>query len=168
MATITFKGQPIHTIGKLPEKGEQAPDFQLTKNDLKEINRQDFTDRILVLSIFPSIDTPVCAKATRQFNEYANQLKNVTIIGVSQDTPFALNRFCAAEGLEHVITTSSFRHPEFAKDYGVLIIDSPLKGFLSRAVIVIDQANRVCYSEQVPEITNEPNYDKVINAITSK
>lgn len=166
MSLITLKGQPINTIGNLPIMGDIAPDFTLTKSDFSEVKLVDL-DCTVILSVFPSIDTSVCSTSTRKFNEYAAHLQNVVIICVSMDLPFALSRFCAAEGIENIIMTSAYRHPEFGQNYGVTIIDGPLEGLLSRAVVVINKDRRVLYSEQVPEIGQEPHYDQVISAYQS-
>lgn len=165
MSKITLKGQPINTIGKLPITGDIAPEFVLTKDDFNELKLDDLLGKTVILSIFPSIDTSVCSKSTRRFNEYATKLKNVAIVCVSADLPFALKRFCDAEGLENITMTSSYRHPEFGTNYGVTIVDGPLKGLLSRAVIVISDDGKVLYSEQVPEITQEPRYETLIAAL---
>ena len=167
MSTITLKGQPIHTIGQLPITGDVAPEFNLTKDDFSEIKLDDLLGKTIILSIFPSIDTSVCARSTRVFNESATKLPNTSVVCISADLPFALKRFCAAEGLDNIIMTSTYRHPEFGENYGVTIIDGDLKGLLSRAVVVINPEGRVIYSEQVPEIAQEPRYEQVLAAITS-
>lgn len=158
MSTITFKGNPIHTIGSLPEIGEDAQEFTMVSSDLSEKNLADFTGKRVVLNIFPSIDTGICAASARKFNEEASSLHNTVVINVSRDLPFALSRFCAAEGLNNVETLSDFRG-NFGEDYGVTITDSPFKGLLSRAVVVLDEKGKVIYTEQVPEIGQEPNYE---------
>ena len=162
MATITFKGNPIHTIGELPAMGSQAPDFTLTKIDLSEIHLKDFLGKKLVLSIFPSIDTATCATAERQFDTKLNQLENVILLCISADLPFAQKRFCAAEHLTKVIPASVFRSSEFGTQYGVTILEGPLTGLLSRAVIVLDEQGKIIYREQVKEIAHEPNYDAIL------
>ena len=158
MAQITFKGSAINTIGELPAAGSTAPDFTLVKQDLLETILADYKGQRLVLNIFPSIDTGVCATSVRTFNEKAAGLENTTVLCVSADLPFAQGRFCGAEGIENIETASSFR-AAFGDHYGALIADGPLAGLLSRAVIVIDEAGTVIYVEQVPEIAQEPDYD---------
>ncbi len=164
MATITFKGTPIHTIGKLPAQGSSAPDFVLVKQDLSETVLADYKGKRLVLNIFPSIDTGVCAMSVRKFNEKAAALKNTVVLCVSMDLPFAQSRFCGAEGIKNVVTASSFRSA-FGDHYGVTIADGPLAGLLSRAVIVVSETGKVIYTEQVPEIAQEPNYDAALAAL---
>jgi len=157
MAKITFKGTPIHTIGELPAKGSAAPDFTLVKQDLSEAALSDYKGKRLVLNIFPSIDTGVCAVSVRTFNEKAAALKNTVVLCVSMDLPFAQSRFCGAEGIKNVTPASAFR-AAFGDHYGVTIADGPLAGLFSRAVVVIDEKGRVIYAEQVPEIAQEPDY----------
>ncbi|MGV4413434.1 thiol peroxidase [Chryseobacterium sp. T1] len=164
MADITFKGNPIHTVGQLPEVGTEAKDFTLVASDLSEKKLSDYQGKKVVLNIFPSIDTGVCAASARQFNKEASSLENTVVINVSKDLPFALNRFCAAEGLNNVEVLSDFRG-RFGEDYGVTLLDSPLHGLLSRAVVVLDENGKVVYTEQVSEIGQEPNYDNAINAV---
>ncbi|MEG2078989.1 thiol peroxidase (atypical 2-Cys peroxiredoxin) [Chryseobacterium piscicola] len=158
MSTITFKGTPINTIGNLPEVGKNAQEFTMVAGDLSEKNLADYTGKRVVLNIFPSIDTGICAASARKFNEEASALDNTVVINVSRDLPFALSRFCAAEGLKNVETLSDFRG-NFGEDYGVTITDSAFKGLLSRAVVVLDEKSKVIYTEQVPEIGQEPNYE---------
>ena len=165
MATITLQGNPIHTYGNLPEKGKSAPDFKLSRTDLSDISLHEFGGKKLVLNIFPSLDTPVCATSIRKFNAAAEKEANTTVICISKDLPFAHARFCATEGLKNVISASAFRNEDFGKDYGVLIMDGPLAGLLSRAVVVLDEKGTVIYSEQVPDIVNEPAYDAALNAL---
>jgi thioredoxin-dependent peroxiredoxin len=164
MATITFKGTPIHTIGELPAKGSSAPDFALVKQDLSETVLADYKGKRLVLNIFPSIDTGVCAMSVRKFNEKAAALKNTVVLCVSMDLPFAQSRFCGAEGIKNVVPASSFRSA-FGDHYGVTIADGPLAGLLSRAVVVVSETGKVLYTEQVPEIAQEPNYDAALAAL---
>ena len=161
MASITLKGNPIHTCGDLPKVGSTAPDFTLVKNDLSTASLVAYAGKKKVLSVFPSVDTPVCATSVRKFNERAAALANTVVLNISADLPFAQKRFCAAEGITGVETLSVFRS-SFAKDYGLEIADGPLAGLCSRAIIVLDENNKVVYSEQVPEITQEPDYDKAI------
>jgi thiol peroxidase len=163
MATITLKGNTIHTIGNLPAKGSIAPDFKLTKTDLTETVLSDYTGKRLVLNIFPSLDTRTCAASVRQFNTMAQNLKNTVVLCISMDLPYAHKRFCTTEGLDNVITASVFRSPEFGKDYGVTITDGTMSGLLSRAVVIIDEHKKVIYTEQVPEISQEPDYDKALS-----
>ncbi len=165
MTTITFKGNPVHTIGKLPEIGVVAPEFTLTKADLSDIKLKDFHGKKIILNIFPSLDTPVCAQSVRTFNKEAVQLPNTMVICVSMDLPFAYTRFCNAEGINNIITASDFRHKKFGDSYGVCIKDGPLAGLLSRAVVIIDPQGKVSYTEQVPEITQEPNYQAALKAL---
>ena len=164
MSKITFKGNPINTVGNLPEVGTEAKEFVMVSSDLAEKNLADFTGKKVVLNIFPSIDTGVCAASARKFNEEASKLENTVVINVSRDLPFALSRFCAAEGLNNVETLSDFRG-NFGEDYGVTLEDSPLKGLLSRAVVVLDEKSKVIYTEQVPEIAQEPNYEAALSAL---
>ena len=164
MAKITFKGTPIQTCGELPAKGTVAPDFTLVKQDLSETVLADYKGKNLVLNIFPSIDTGVCAMSVRQFNEKAAGLKNSVVLCVSMDLPFAQSRFCGAEGIKNVTTASVFRSA-FGDHYGVTIADGPLAGLLARAVVVIDASGKVVYTELVPEIAQEPDYTAALAAI---
>lgn len=164
MANITFKGNPIHTVGNLPEVGTQAKDFTLVASDLSEKKLSDYQGKKVVLNIFPSIDTGVCAASARHFNQDASSLDNTVVVNVSRDLPFALSRFCAAEGLNDVDVLSDFRG-SFGEDYGVTLEDSPLHGLLSRAVVVVDENGKVIYTEQVPEIGQEPNYADALAAV---
>ncbi|MCW1961605.1 thiol peroxidase [Chryseobacterium viscerum] len=162
--TITLKGNEVHTIGTLPSVGTTVKDFALVDSGLAVKTLETFAGKKKVFNIFPSIDTPTCAASSRKFNEEASKLDNTVVINVSKDLPFALGRFCAAEGLNNVETLSDFRS-SFGDDYEVTIADSPLKGLLSRAVIVTDENNKVVYTEQVPEIADEPNYDAALAAL---
>ena len=164
MATVTLGGNPVKTSGELPKVGSKAPDFKLVKTDLSTATLADFSGNQLVLNIFPSIDTGVCAASAREFNKEASSLENTVVINVSRDLPFALNRFCAAEGLDHVEVLSDFRG-NFGEDYGVTLTDSPFRGLLSRAVVVLDETGKVMYTEQVPEIGQEPNYAEAVHAL---
>ena len=164
MANITLHGNPVHTIGNLPEVGSSVKDFKLVNVDLKEQTNQDFSGKKTIFNIFPSIDTGVCQAAARKFNEEASGLENTVVLNVSKDLPFALNRFCAAEGFDNVVNLSDYRGT-FGDDYGVKISDSPMAGLLSRAVIVADENGKVLYTEQVPEIAQEPNYEAALNAL---
>lgn len=162
MAKITLGDNNMTTIGELPKVGSTAPDFTLVATDLTEKNLADYAGQTLILNVFPSIDTSVCAQSTRSFNEKMNQLENTRVLCISKDLPFALDRFCGAEGLDNVITLSDFRG-NFGKDYEVEINYGLLSGLLSRAVIIIKDS-KVIYTEQVPEIAQEPNYDAAIAA----
>lgn len=164
MATITLRGNPIETSGELPAVGSAAPAFTLTKGDMSELSSADLAGQRVVLNIFPSIDTGVCATSVRTFNKLAAGLDDTRIICVSADLPFALGRFCGAEGIENVSTASVFRS-SFGEDYGVLMVDGPLRGLLARSVVVVDGAGKVLHSELVPEIAREPDYDAAIAAL---
>ena len=164
MAEITLKGNAVQTIGQLPEIGLSVRDFALVNDKLEVKTLADYDGKKKIFNIFPSIDTGICAESARKFNEKAGGLDNTVVINVSKDLPFALGRFCAAEGLNHVETLSDFRGT-FGDDYGVTMMDSPMKGLLSRAVIVTDETGKVIYKEQVPEIAQEPNYDNALNAL---
>ena len=162
MAKISSRGEIVETSGELPDVGTSAPDFTLRKADLSPVTLADYAGSRLVLNIFPSIDTPTCAKSVRQFNERAAALPDTRVLCVSADLPFALGRFCAAEGIEHVETASVYRAPEFGLDYGVYMDDGRLAGLLARAVVVVDESGRVAHRELVPEIAQEPDYQAVI------
>jgi thioredoxin-dependent peroxiredoxin len=161
MATITLKGSAIHTSGTLPARGSQAPDFKLVRADLSDATLTTYSGKKKLLNIFPSIDTGTCAMSVRKFNAEAGQLSGVAVLNISADLPFAQKRFCGAEGIESAETLSTFRST-FAQDYGLQITDGPLAGLCSRSVIVLDEENRVLYSEQVPETTTEPNYEAAL------
>ncbi|MDX1573587.1 MAG: thiol peroxidase [Methylophaga sp.] len=163
MATVKLKGNPIETVGELPKVGDKAPGFNLVKDDLSEVQLGDMKGR-LVLNIFPSVDTDTCAMSVRQFNSKAAALENTTVLCVSKDLPFALGRFCGAEGLENVVVGSAFRS-KFGEDYGVTFKTGPLTGLLSRAVVVIDENGKVTYTQQVAETTEEPDYDAALKAL---
>ncbi len=162
MAKITLKGNPINTNSELPKIGSKAPDFKLTTADLKDVSLADFKGKKKLLNIFPSIDTPTCAMSTRKFNEQAAKYANTALLMVSADLPFAMSRFCGAENTKTVQTLSMMRDRHFAKDYGVLITEGPLTGITARAVVVLDENDKVLYTELVPEIANEPNYEKAL------
>jgi thiol peroxidase len=164
MATITFKGNPVQTSGTLPAKGTKAPDFRLTGSDLKDVGLADFAGRVKILNIVPSLDTGVCAASARAFNKAAASLGNVVILTISRDLPFAQKRFCEAEGIDKVVTLSELRDREFGKTYGVEMITGPLAGLLSRAVVVLNKDNTVVYTQQVPEIAQEPDYESALLA----
>jgi thiol peroxidase len=165
MAKITLKGNSINTIGELPEVGSQIPGFTLTGTDLSEVTSGDYQGKKVVLNIFPSLDTPVCAASVRKFNVEAGQLDNTVVLCISKDLPFAHNRFCAAEGLENVVSAAEYKTPDFGNDYGVLISDGPLAGLFSRAVVIADENGKVIYTEQVPEIGQEPDYESALAAL---
>ena len=164
MAEIAFKGNPVHTTGELPAVGSQAPAFELVAGDLSNATLDTYAGTKKVLNVFPSIDTPVCATSVRMFNEKAAGKDGVVVLNVSADLPFAAGRFCAAEGIEGAHTLSTFRS-DFAKAYGLEISDGPLAGLCSRAVLVIDENDAVVHAEQVPEITQEPDYDAALAAL---
>jgi thiol peroxidase len=165
MSTITLNGTELKTAGTLPAIGTQAPDFTVTKTDLGEIHLRDYLGKKVLLNVFPSLDTPTCAEAMRQFNNIAKQLPEVLILCISADLPFAQKRFCLAESLSNVYCASVFRHPDFGKKYGVTIIDQPLQGLLSRAILALDEKGNIIYTEQVKEISQEPDYQAVMKAI---
>ena len=165
MAQITFKGTLVETVGSLPAKGTEAPFFCLVKTDLSEAGPADFAGKRLVLNIFPSLDTAVCASSVRRFNQEASSLDNTVVLCISADLPFAHSRFCEAEGLKNVVSLSVFRSPEFGKDYGVTITTGPLKGLLSRAIVIIDADGIVRHTQQVAEIVDEPNYAEALKAL---
>jgi len=165
MAQITHAGNPIHTNGDLPKVGSAAPDFKLQDADLKDLSLADFKGKKKLLNIVPSLDTPTCALSTKKFNEQAAKHPNTVMLIVSADLPFAQKRFCSAENTDKVKTLSTMRSRNFSKDYGVLITDGLLAGITARAVVVIDENDKVVYTELVPEIKQEPNYDKALAAL---
>jgi thiol peroxidase len=165
MATVTLKGTPIHTIGDLPAVGAAAPDFKLVDGDLKDVSLASFQGKKKVLNIVPSLDTSVCATSTRKFNEKASGLPNTVVLVVSSDLPFAAKRFCTTEGLKNVVPLSLMRSRDFGKAYGVLITDGPLQGITARAVVVLDEKDKVVYRQLVPEIGQEPDYDGALKAV---
>lgn len=164
MSEITFKGNKVNTIGKLPQVGETAKDFALVGTDLSVKSLGDFSGR-LVLNIFPSLDTGVCATSVRKFNERAAGLENTTVLCISKDLPFAHGRFCTSEGINNVVNLSEFRNNDFGTAYGVTMVDGPLAGLLSRSVVVLDENKKVIYTQQVPEIVEEPDYDSALAAL---
>ena len=164
MATVTLGGEPISVGGNFPRAGDSAHSFMLVDKDLKDVSLSSFWGKRKILNIVPSLDTPVCAESTRKFNEAASSLPNTVVLVISADLPFAQNRFCGAEGLENVITLSTMLGRDFHKDYGVMIMDPPLSGLTARAVIVLDENDKVVYSQLVPEIKQEPNYDAALAA----
>lgn len=165
MSKVTFKGTNVNISGNLPKVGTAAPDFTLVKDDLSELSLADLKGKHVVLNIFPSLDTGVCAASVRKFNQEASKMNNTVVLAVSADLPFASGRFCTTEGIKNVIPVSVYRNPEFAKNYGVLMTDGPLKGLLARSVVVIDPKGNISYTELVPEITQEPNYQAAINSV---
>lgn len=162
MAQITLKGNPINTIGNLPKAGSKAPTFTLVKDDLSIKSLSDYKGQRVILNIFPSLDTGTCAASVRRFNAEASKLENTVVLCISKDLPFAQARFCGAEGLKDVHNLSDFRTGQFGKDYGVEIIDGPLAGLESRAVVILDEEGTVVYTQQVPEIIDEPNYETAL------
>ena len=166
MAQVTLKGNPIHTNGDLPAVGAKAPDFKLTGGDLKDVTLADYRGKRKVLNIVPSLDTSVCATSTRKFNERAGKLANTVVLVVSADLPFASKRFCTTEGLQNVVPLSLMRDKNFAKDYGILIQDGPLQGICARAVVVLDENDKVVHRQLVPEIGQEPDYDAALKAFS--
>ncbi len=167
MSTVTFKGSPVTITGDMPALGSQAPDFVLTAADLSDVRLADLKGTKLLLNIFPSIDTEVCAASVRRFHEAASAQPNLILLAISADLPFAHKRFCAAEGIDRVRTLSTFRAPGFGADYGVLISSAPLAGLLTRAVLVLDPQHRVIYTQRVAEIAQEPDYAAALQACTA-
>jgi thiol peroxidase len=165
MATITSRGETIETSGELPVVGDAAPDFLLRKADLSPVSLAEYSGSRLVLNIFPSIDTPTCAKSVRQFNKRASSMPNTHVLCVSADLPFALSRFCGAEGIDKVETASVYRTSGFGQDYGVFMPEGRLGGLLARALVVVDETGKVIHTELVPEIAQEPDYDAAIAAL---
>lgn len=165
MATVTLKGNAIKTSGELPKVGTKAPDFSLTANDLSTKKLSDFAGSKVVLNIFPSVDTGTCAQSVRQFNKEASEMKNTKVLCISHDLPFAHARFCGAEGLENVISLSDYKDGSFGKSYGLNFVSGPLETLHSRCVIVLDEKGTVLYTEQVPEIVDEPNYEAALKAL---
>ncbi len=165
MAQITLKGNQINTSGELPEMGAFGHEFKLTGNDLQDKTLKDFAGKRIVLNIFPSLDTPTCAMSVRRFNAEAAKLNNTVVLCISRDLPFAMARFCVAEGISNVVTLSEFRDMNFGKDYGLEIMDSPMASLLARAVIILNEKGVVIYQELVPEIAQEPDYDKAIKVL---
>ncbi|MBD5214390.1 MAG: thiol peroxidase [Bacteroidales bacterium] len=168
MATIYFSGTECHTFGELPRVGSAAPEFRLVTPALEEVTKETYAGKRVVLNIFPSLDTAVCATSVRRFNKEAAALDNTVVLAVSVDLPFAAGRFCTAEGITNVTPASAFREPEFAKNYGVLIVDGPLKGLLARAVVIIDEKGNIAYADMNHEVTEEPHYDEALNVLKGK
>ena len=166
MATVTLKGNPVNIGGNLPQPGQTAPDFQLADAKRNLLSLANFAGKRKVLNIFPSIDTPTCATSVRTFNQKAGALNNTVVLCISADLPFAQSRFCGAEGIDNVVTLSTFRDTaKFARDYGVQIVDSSLAGLTARAVVALDENNKVLHSELVGEIADEPNYEAALSAL---
>ena len=162
MSQITLGGQAVNTIGNLPSVKSKAPAFTLVKQDLSELSLSDLKGKNVILNIFPSLDTSTCAASVRKFNKEAASLSNTVILAVSADLPFAAGRFCTTEGIENVIPVSVFRDQAFARDYGVLLVDGPLKGLLARSLVVVNSEGEVVYTELVSEIKDEPNYEAAL------
>jgi thioredoxin-dependent peroxiredoxin len=165
MGKVSLKGNPVKTSGSLPEKGTIAPGFTLVKSDLGNLSLAEMKGKKIILNIFPSLDTSVCATSVRKFNQLAAGKPNVTVLAISKDLPFAHGRFCSTEGITNVITLSGFRDSEFGKAYGINLMDGPLAGLYARSVVVIDEKGKVIYNQLVPEITQEPDYDSAIAAL---
>lgn len=165
MSNVTLGGDPITVSGTLPQPGDTAPDFTLTTQGLEDVTLDNWAGKRKILNIVPSVDTPTCATSTRKFNEKASSLENTVVLVISADLPFAAGRFCGAEGLKDVITLSSFRNYSFQQDYGVAIQDGPLAGLTARAVVVLDEDNKVLHSELVGEIKEEPDYEKALSVL---
>jgi thiol peroxidase len=165
MATVTLKGSPFQTLGELPSVGSKAPEFSLTASDLSLKTLEDFKGNKLVLNIFPSIDTGICAASVRAFNKEAGNLENTKVVCISRDLPFALGRFCGAEGLDNVITLSDYKYGDFGNNYGLIFTNGPLDALLSRSIVVLDENGNVVYTEQVSETTEEPNYKNALAAL---
>lgn len=165
MAQVTFKGSPVNTKSDLPQVGTLAPDFSLTKIDLSSVSLSDLKGKKVVLNIFPSLDTPVCAASVRKFNSELNALENVVVLCISKDLPFAHKRFCETEGLENVISASEYKNSSFGDAYGVALADSALEGLFARSVVVVDESGKVVYTELVPEIAEKPNYESALAAV---
>lgn len=165
MAKITFKGNPVNTSGNLPVKGSKAPDFSLVKSDLGNLSLSEIKGKKLILNIFPSLDTSVCATSVRKFNQLAAGRSNVLVLAISKDLPFAHGRFCTTEGINNVVTLSGFRDTAFGKAYGVDMIDGPLAGLYVRSIVVIDEKGKIIHTQLVPEIAMEPDYDAALNSI---
>lgn len=165
MATVTGKGEPMQTLGELPEMGGDAPEFQLVATDLSTRTLEDYKGKKVIMNIFPSLDTGTCAASVRKFNEKASELDNTVVLCISRDLPFAQKRFCGAEGLDEVIPLSDFRDHNFGRSYEVEFTEDPMRGLLSRAILVLDEEGKVIHREQVAEVTNEPDYDAALKAI---
>lgn len=165
MAQITLKGNPVNTSGNLPEKGSMAPGFSLVKSDLGTLSLSELKGKKIILNIFPSLDTSVCASSVRKFNQMAAGMNNTVVLAISKDLPFAHGRFCSVEGISNVTTLSGFRDRSFGKVYGVNITDGPMAGLYARSVVVVDESGKVIYTQLVPEITQEPDYESALKAL---
>jgi thiol peroxidase len=168
MAQVTFKGDPIAIHGQLPPEGSPAPDFSLVSKELADVRLDDYKGKRVILNIFPSVDTPVCATSVRRFNQEASKMDNCVVLCVSMDLPFAHARFCGAEGLDDVVSLSDFRTGDFGRAYGVTIAEGPLKGLFSRAVVIIDEKGAISYTQQVSEIAEEPDYEAALAALEGR
>jgi thiol peroxidase len=165
MAKVTLKGNPVNTSGNLPALGSEAPDFSLVRSDLSELSLRELKGKKVVLNISPSLDTSICATAVRKFNQLAAGRDDVIVLSITRDLPFAHGRFCTTEGIENVVTLSGFRNTEFGKAYGVELTDGLFKGLYARSIVIVDENGRVVYSELVPEIATEPDYDSALAAL---
>ncbi|NCN09650.1 MAG: thiol peroxidase [Leptospira sp.] len=165
MADLKLKGNSIHTVADLPKVGSAAPSLKLTKSDLSDVSLENYKGKKKILNVFPSIDTPVCATSVRKFNEKASSLPNAVVLCISADLPFAQKRFCGAEGIANVETLSDFRNESFGKSYGLELADGPMAGLLARAVLVLDENDKVLYTELVDDIIHEPNYDAALSSL---
>lgn len=165
MATVSLNGNPINTKGGLPEIGSQAPNFELAKDDLSDVTLDNYKGSRVIMNVFHSIDTGTCAQSVRQFNEEASELENVKILCISKDLPFAMARFCGAEGIKNVETLSDFRDGNFGDNYNLTYIDGPIKGLLARSILVLDENGKILYTEQVHEVVEEPNYKAALEAL---
>ena len=167
MAEVTLKGKTIRTIGTLPSNGAVAHDFLLVSTDLNDVKLSDFAGTRLIMNIFPSVETRPCAESVRRFNEMADRLDNTKVLCISKDLPFAHERFNAKEGIDNVVSLSEMRGNDFGENYGIRILDGPFAGLLARAVVVLDEKHRVIYSQLVPEVSDEPDYESALNALES-
>ncbi len=167
MAQVTLKGNPAHTNGELPKIGSEAPDFKLTDAHLKDHSLKDYQGKRKLLSVVPSLETPTCSTSAKKFNEKAAALKNTALLVISADLPFAQSRFCEIENIKNLTTLSMLRSKDFAKDYGILLVDGPIAGLASRAIIILDENNKVIYTELVAEVSHEPNYDAALKALSN-
>jgi thiol peroxidase len=167
MANLTFKQSPIKTIGRFPTVGEQAPDFKLINTDLSTLHLSDLKGKRVIFNVFPSIDTPVCALQLQKFSHYMAELDNTILLFISLDLPFAFKRFCISEGIENAVTASDYRYHTLADNYGVRMEGGPLSGLYARAVLILNENHKIIYTELVQEVTDEPNYDAAISALTS-
>ena len=167
MSRVTLKGSPVTVSGNFPTIGSRIANFTLTKNDLSDVNFDEFSQEFIILNIFPSLDTAICSLSIQKFNEAASKLPDCGVLCISKDLPFAFSRFCDSFHTNSVTTLSAFRSPDFAKQLGVDITDGPLRGLLARAVVILNDSRTVIYTEMVPEITTEPNYDKALSAIAN-